>query len=478
MRRTTPLLVALISLSLISLEVAWTRVFSAEFFYSFAFLILSLAVLGLGMGGLAVRLLPALAKPRALPWLLLATALMAVLGPVLAFRLGVDFSQLFSSRTMLGKFVLTTLILSSAYFFGGAALSQLFRRHHDQLPRLYMADLLGAGAGIALAVLVMNTLGTQTAVFYCGVPVLIAAVVTLPRAARVLPLLVFAGSWFLANQADSLLTLEREERAPVSYVHWDAVAKLKVYEFSDEYYGLEIDNAANTPVIAFDGDWSLPEPPEPLFGIDVRHLVERFDDCTFLSLGSGGGGDVLQALLYGAGEVHAAEVVPHINWLLTEGHLADFSGRIYHDPRVTVATEDGRAYVRRFTNKFDVIYSLSSNTFAAMASGSFALAENYLFTQEAFEDYWNALSENGFLSMEHQFYMPRLVSEVMAALDSAGIENPREHFAVYDLPKMRRKLLLLSKQPLTDEIRNTAYWPLVDERAEDIYLLYPPIAGS
>nr|MBN2277175.1 hypothetical protein [candidate division Zixibacteria bacterium] len=153
--------------------------------------------------------------------------------------------------------------------------------------------------------------------------------------------------------------------------------------------------------------------------------------------------------------------------------LPEYTGRIYHDPRVIVASEDGRAYVKRFKNKFDVIYSLSSNSWAALASGAFALAENYLFTTEAFEDYWRALSDSGFIMMEHQFYMPRLVTEVMDALKRLQVADPGDHFAVYNLPKMRRNMLLLSKRPLTDEIRTRAFG---DRAADDYgyyYLLYP-----
>ena len=118
---------------------------------------------------------------------------------------------------------------------------------------------------------------------------------------------------------------------------------------------------------------------------------------TFLSLGAGGGQDVYQALQDGAKEIHAVEVISHLNELMQDGELAEFSGYIYKAPRVVVISEDARAYVRRFTNKFDLIYSFSSNSFAALASGAFALAENYLYTTEAFIDYWNALSENGYM---------------------------------------------------------------------------------
>lgn len=474
MRERRGLLVALTSLSLIALELAWTRVFSAEFFYSFAFLILSVAVLGLGLGALAVRLSRAAGDERALPWWLLATAAAATAGPPLAFAVNADFGRIFQSWALAGNVALTALVLGAAYFCGGAVLAHLFARGHAELPRLYTADLAGAGLGVLLCVAVMNVLGTPTAVFACGAPVLLGAALTLPRRAKPLAVVVLAAMAVLGGQAESLLSKPRQERAPVSYTHWDAVAKLKVYDYGEDAKGLEIDNAANSPVHRFDGDFT-PPPREagPVFGIDVRPLIERFDRCTFLSLGAGGGGDVLQALVYGADEVHAVEVVPHINRLLTDGPLADFTGRLYHDPRVTVATEDGRSYVRRHRGEFDLIYSLSSNTFAALASGSFAMAENYLFTREAFRDYWLALSDDGFLSMEHQFYMPRLVSEALLALQDLGVADPAAHLAVYDLPAMRRNLLLLSKQPLTDEIRRTAYWPLTPERHGQIHLLYP-----
>jgi hypothetical protein len=159
--------------------------------------------------------------------------------------------------------------------------------------------------------------------------------------------------------------------------------------------------------------------------------------------------------------------------MMTEGELAEFSGHIYKDPRVIVATEDARAYVRKYKNKFDMIYSLSSNTFAALASGSFALAENYLFTTEAFEDYWLAMTDSGFMMMEHQFYMPRLVSELVDALDNLGINDPTSHFAIYDLPQLRRKMILLSKRPLTDDLRYNAFIELTPETYEYIHLLYP-----
>lgn len=515
MNKRAYLVIALISLTLIPLELTWTRILSAEFFYTFAFLVLSLAVLGLGLGGLALRLFDKLNRPGNV-WLYLAlAALCTVSGPALVFQIAPDFSLLFTSAATVGKLALTILILMSAYFFGGMALSLLFKRNHRDMPRLYMADLLGAGLGVLAAIWAMNLFGTPQAAFLISLPILAASVLTAPRAAKAIPIVLAVGSIFLAPHAPAWLSLPRPERAPVIYTHWDAVSKLKLYEYDPESRGFNIDNIANSPVYMFDGKWEDIKGDTIPWGINVYYLVHQFDSCVFLSLGAGGGSDVLQGLGEEAAEVHAVEINGHINWMMqvddtagytravhapdTSLHGADslaraaadsaaavnplisvaaFSGHIYGDPRVRVVTEDARAYVRRFRNKFDVIYSLSSNTWASLASGSFALAENYLFTTEAFIDYWRALSDGGFMMMEHQMYMPRLVSEVKDALDRLGVADPTDHFAVYDLPQMRRKVLLLSKRPLTDEIRYRALGPLTPEKFDQIHLIHPPANDS
>jgi hypothetical protein len=515
MRRRDALTVALISLHVIGLELIWTRLLSAEFFYTFAFLVLSLAIAGLGLGALAVRLSPASNRDHLLGPVLGMAALTALVGPPLVFRLGLRFEDLVRDPAMIGMLALAIITLGAPFTFAGMGLALLFRKHHDRIHRLYMADLLGAGAGVVVAIILMNSFGTPAATFLCTAPVLLAVFWHSRRGRKTIPVVLAAGLIGLCLAPGTLLEQKREERAPVIYKHWDAMAKIKVFEFSPEFRGINIDNAANSPVYGFDGNWDREEKFE--FGIDVSHLINRFEDCTFLSLGSGGGSDVLQALQAGATEVHAVEVIPQINKMMLDGDpsgylpsgpipesaqeegsdddearedvpekpgnnnpvitLAEFSGHIYNDPRVRVATEDARAYIGRFKNRFDLIYSLSSNSFAALASGSFALAENYLFTTEAFRDYWEALSGDGFMMMEHQFYMPRLAASLIDALEAADVEDPRTHFAVYDLPKMRRNILLISRQPLTDEIRNLAFGELTEENFDDLHLLYPAPEG-
>ena len=539
--------VALISLSLLGLEMIWTRILSAEFFYTFAFLALSLAIMGLGLGGLTLRLCSFLNRDSLVGPILAAAGLMALLGPPLVVSLGLSFNGLFSEWLMLGKFLLTITLLSSTFFLAGIALALYFRRFNREMPRIYMADLLGAGAGVLVAVWLMNALGTPVAAFLFAVPILLASLFTSWRWMKIVPVALIGVALYLCPQGKTLLEADRQEMGPVVYKHWDAMAKLKLYDFGGQFRSFNIDNVANSPIVPFDGHWDPNDTTDSGWDVDVRYLVKQFDSCTFLSLGAGGGMDVLQALEHRATEIHAVEVNPQMNYMMQFGDscgyleyeaayalkaredsiaaaaaradsaamrtadsvsgsdstagdsdqaeqpaapptppppvfrdstgriitLAQYSGYIYSDPRVRVITEDARTYVKRFKNKFDLIFSSSSNTWAALGSGSFALAENYIFTTEAFEDYWEAMTDRGFLTLEHQMYMPRIVPEVIEALTNLGVKDPTAHFAVYDLPSRRRNLLLLSKQPLTDSLRYYAFGPLTPEVYEQRHLLYP-----
>jgi predicted membrane-bound spermidine synthase len=466
--------IACVSLSILMTELFWTRLFSAEFYYTFAFLVLSLAVLGLGLGALFFKMFIRTPRPAFLPVWLICTGTMILLAVPSVFLLQLDFAKLIVEPMQSVKLIGAIFLLGSANFFGGISLAHLLKANSEDIPNLYRADFLGAAAGVLLFVLIMNTFGGVATLLLSAVPVFLIAFLTSQRWWKVLPVILFASAALLCIWKGDLPEQAREERAPVIYKHWDATAKIKVYEYDSTYRGINIDNMANTPVYGFDGNWNVPDSQKVQFDIDVRNLITQFPKCRFLSLGAGGGGDVLQALQYNAAEIHAVEVIPHINHLMKDGFLKKFSGDIYNDPRVIVVTEDARAYIRKFQNKFDVIYSLSSNTFAAFASGSFALAENYLFTKEAFKDYWRALSDSGYMSLEHQFYGPRLVAELVDALQELGVPDPASHVAVYDLTTLRRKLILISKRPLDGHMIISAYANSAPNVLKGVRQLFPP----
>ncbi|MBP7460743.1 MAG: hypothetical protein KBA26_05600 [Candidatus Delongbacteria bacterium] len=474
MKASKSVSIFLISMGMISMELIWTRIFSAEFFYTFAFLILSLAILGMGLGSLGLRFFSGLNRESLLPYYINLTGLTACLMPLLVFNLGLDFTRLAASPFQLIRLLVAILGLGIPYFLAGLSIGLLFKKNHSQISTLYAYDLAGAGMGVIAAVLFMNWVGVEKGIWLVGLSFLVSAFILARKYHKIvslgLMLLVIIGGWKIEDYSNQ----GRKEPAPVIYRHWDAMGKIKVYRYDADYYGLNIDNAANSPVYHFDGNWNKPDSEQVQFNIDMGYLIRRYPACRFLSLGAGGGSDVLQALKYGAAKIWAVEINSHINQMMTDGFLLDFSGRIYRDPRVEVVTDDARSFVRSHPNQIDFIFSLSSNTFSALGSGAFALAENYLFTVEAFEDYWNALSDSGMMMMEHQFYVPRLVSELIIALQNQGVPNPEQHFAVYHLPQLRRMAIILSKAGLDSTTIQEAFSiPLTSETAEYIRLLYP-----
>jgi len=472
-QRYRHLATALISISLISLEIVWTRIFSAEFFYSFAFLILSLAVLALGLGALAVRLFPALTDLSHLSTVLALGGFLALFGPPSVLHLGLDFSGLFQSWTMILRLLLTLLLVGSAFFCGGLALTLLFRTFHRGISRLYMADLSGAALGIVFSVWFMNRIGTPATTSLVAVPMLLAAILCARGWRRLLPGVTIMLCLALLPASGRWIKKPAPEKWPVVHTDWDAMAKIKILRRNPHLLMINVDNVANSAVRRFDGRWQPPPRPPFQFDIDVSYLIQTTSPCRFLSIGAGGGADVLQALQAGAGEIHAVEINPTINRLMTEGFLSDFSGRIYLDHRVRVVTEDARAYIGRHENRFDVILSVSSNTYAALISGAFALAENYLYTVEAMQATIRALSHRGFLVLEHQFYIPRLISTTLEALRRTGVPRPERHIAVFTHPEKKRGILLVSRQPLRESTVEKAFHGIDGARNRDLQRHFP-----
>jgi len=468
-------IICLLSLTLISNEIIWTRIFSAEFFHPFAFLILSLAILGLGLGGLYLRLFDRDKKQQPGLWLSLS-GLATLVTPLLVFALDMDFSKLLSEPSMILKLAASMLLLGSPYFAGGVALTAIFRTNSSDMPRVYMFDLLGAGVGVAASILCMNIAGTQAAAFFCAIPVIIAAFLANRKKGFIIPSIAVAVALFLIFYPGDLLENKREEKNPVIHKHWDAFAKIKVLDYHPLLKGVIIDNAASTTAIRYIPGSAENETMD-IFEIDPSYLIGQFPSCNFLSLGAGAGKDVLFALQHGASEVHAVEVNPYINYMMTDGFLADFTGNIYKDSKVKVVTEDARTYIRGFRNKFDIIFSFSSTSYAALASGAFSFAENYIYTTEAFVDYLNALTDGGYLVMEHHFYIPRLVSSCIEAMKRLGITDYKSHIAVYDLPEFKRNILLVSKKPLTPEVIQNAIGGLGPDHHGNT-IAYPLQAGA
>src|SRR5256714_3042296 len=153
-----------------------------------------------------------------------------------------------------------------------------------------------------------------------------------------------------------------------------------------------------------------------------------------LIIGSGGGAQVLDALHYGVEKVVAVEINPIINDVITT-RMRDYWGDLYQQPEVEVVTEEGRSFVRRSKEQYDAIISVHTISNAAIASGALSLAENYVLTKEAFEDYLDHLKPDGVLYFTRpEAQIPRLFSTGREALAARGVTDFPKHFFAYRDP--------------------------------------------
>src|SRR4029077_18925212 len=128
-----------------------------------------------------------------------------------------------------------------------------------------------------------------------------------------------------------------------------------------------------------------------------------------------------------------------------------FSGSIYANPRVRIAVDDGRSFVRRTPNRYDVIQASLVDTWAATAAGAYTLTENTLYTVEAFDDYLEHLSPDGVLSITRWVADGlRLVSLARAGCGRRGW-SPADRLAI--VRQERVATFMLKRSPFTpDEI--------------------------
>src|SRR3989475_12802200 len=159
----------LTSFSTLLLELALTRLFSVVLFYHFAFLVISIALLGLGAGGVCAYLAKArLARLETRALLARLSALNALLIPVvLEVVLHVPVSLKLTGANFLN---LTEIYLASAmpFFITGLQFSVLFAREARHIPRLYGADLAGGALACIGIVPLLNWIGGPNTILFAS----------------------------------------------------------------------------------------------------------------------------------------------------------------------------------------------------------------------------------------------------------------------------------------------------------------------
>lgn len=435
--------IALPSFSALLLELAMTRLFSVVLFYHFAFLAISIALLGLGAGGVLAHL--GKAQLKAFPTRTIGaftSGLSAVLVPVvLVIVLHVPVSL----RLTGGNFLRLTAIYTCTavpFFLTGLLLSVVFAREPHRISRMYGADLMGGALACLAVVPLLNWLGGPNAILFSSLVAAFAAVIWSPTAFfRKISLGVCCAVVLLIalNASRSFIDVvwaKGHRLKNVEFSRWNAISRVEVDRGPDGSRRVVIDADASTYIMNADpSKWEgsawqqnlMTSPPA------IVNVLRPHGD--YAIIGPGGGPDVLRAVANGSRSVTGIEINPIIANTVMRRLYADFAYHLYERPGVDVRVGDGRSFIRNVDRKFDVVQMTLVDTWASTAAGAFALSENNLYTVQAFKEYFDHLKPDGILSITRwEFSQPRealrVASVAIKALHELGIRDVAAHFMV------------------------------------------------
>jgi spermidine synthase len=436
--------VAISSFAALLLELALTRLFSVVLFYHFAFLAISIALLGLGSGGvfayLGKRRLGRFQTRSLLSWMCVSNALVVpiVLGIVLHVPVSLEVSRANFLR-------LTAIYLASAvpFFVTGLEFSILFARESQHISRLYGADLLGGALACLGVVPLLNWLGGPNTVLFAGVMAAVAGAAWTAHAnVRKLTLGMAAALLLIiaANHSGRLIDVVYakglfRDQAWVEFARWNAISRVEVDRQGDAK-AVVIDADASTYIMNADPkQWQGTEWQKDLMSAPPALANILRPRGEYAIIGPGGGVDVLRAVASGSPSVTGIEINPIIANTVMRGRYADYSYHLYERPEVHIEVTDGRSFVRNAKQNFDVVQMTLVDTWASTAAGAFALSENSLYTVEAFREYFEHLKPDGMVAVTRwEFRQPRealrVVSVAMQALHELGVRNPAGNFIV------------------------------------------------
>jgi hypothetical protein len=431
--------VALTTAATLLLELSLTRIFSVVFHYHFAFLAISIALFGLGMGGVFSYLV---AEWRG--------SLFSKLGAISALNAVVVVLSLvlsLSIREGLGFWSLAAVYFPSTlpFFLAGAVVSLAIGETVERVNRVYFFDLVGAGAGCLLLVPLLNTFGgpnavLATAAFYAASAAIWYSlagsvrgrVASVALALGLLMLLGYNAKFRIIDVTHAKgKTLVEEQK-----VRWNSFSRIAVTaETKTLGATVVIDADASTSISKFDFD--------NLSDKDRRSLLNQGPGFPYvlrpgaktLIIGPGGGWDVARALASGSRDVTGVEINPIIVNKVMRDWYRTYSREIYFRPEVHIFVEEGRSFVRRSREKYQVLQATLVDTWASTAAGAFALSENNLYTSDAFRDYLTHLTDDGILSFTRWGLDPpreslRLISLGRVALTQLGESEPWRHVIV------------------------------------------------
>ena len=466
----------LVTLATLAYQILLTRIFSVTIWYHFAFLTISIAMLGMTIGAIAVYLFPETFSKERVHTQLARSAFVFALTIVLSLVVHLSFPvRIDGSPSSFVSIIFTCILVAIPFTASGICVAIALTKFPLQVSRLYAVDLAGAAVGCLSVVFLLSVTDGPTAVFAVALLANIAVLCFASSAQKtalfrwasisaVLLAIFVVGhtllvhqqkafvrvAWGMSPQGD-LVKIDR----PL-HERWNTHSRVRVFGDPDkpspafgwsmssklppgttaQHLSVDIDTGALTVMTKFDGSTENLE----YLRYDLVNLANALrPNSDVLIVGAGAGRDILSALYFEQNSVVAVEINSNVLHVVHDV-FGDFSGHLDRHPKVTLVNDEARSYVARSPDLFDIIQISLIDSWAATAAGAFVLTESGLYTVEAWEMFLRHLKPGGILTLTRYYYAPmpgtayRLVSVAVAALDELGVENPRDHIALVRAP--------------------------------------------
>ena len=476
--------VFLTTLATLMLELTLTRIFSVVFYYHFAFLAISIALFGLGAGGVFSYVV--LGWPGSL-WRKLA-----VLSTLNAFFVVLSVSYILSRDAEMTNLALAGVYIVSAlpFLVSGIIVSVAISETIERVDRVYFFDLLGAAGGCLFLIPLLNTIGAPNTVIGTGVLFASASALWYTLAGSVRMRIVSVGValglviFIIFNAKNHLVDVRSAKGVELTgekFVKWNSFSRIAIQpDKHSRSLLIVIDGDASTGIANFNFDKLTPEERGNLLkqGPGLPYVLRP--GAKTLIIGPGGGWDVSRALAGGSKDITGVEINPIIANTIMRERFPQLSQRIYYRPEVRLFVEDGRSFIRRSEEKYQVLQATLVDTWASTAAGAFALSENNLYTTDAFRDYLSHLTDDGILAFTRWGFIPpreslRLITLATEALESLGERDVARHFLVARENTHLIKgwgatdTVIISRKPFSDSDVSRARLLFAESKMQTVY---------
>jgi MFS family permease len=453
----------LVAASTLLLEISLTKIFSVIHYYYFAFFVISTALFGYGLSGVFLLLSKRIAKVSRQRLLFFSSLIfgLAIVGSYkLILEIPLRISELLSGGIQLLYLAEVYLLLGLPFFFSGLVIGVLLTYYPDYINKLYFTDLTGAAVGCFALLLIIPEFGGSGAVLVSAALAMSSSLMFAEKWLwNLIPLSLIAALCFLIPGAENYFstTGKSEKRyfqeslvtGKHTYTGWSPASRIDVVRLGRTRSVIWIDGGTNQSFMMH-----LKKNEELTW--NPSDLVWRTEEIPFglvknpraLIIGPGGGVEVASALRYKPRSIQAVELDPLIVKIV-QNQFRDYTGQIYERPGVSLINEEGRSFIRRSTEKFDIIQQKNNSHPMAVASGALNLSETYLLTKEAFHEYLDHLEPNGFVSINRNGGA-RLMNLAAEVFQERGIQDYWKRMVLIKAA-LRSQVFLLKNGVFTDQ---------------------------